>query len=470
MVQAAIDRVAQYVLAYNKAIEENDIARATDMGKLAVRDANEELKKTNLPETNRQYYQRVVTSIGEFLANPSAAITKAVVSGRTDSTDKIKSTDWFGSPIPNLGMKDIAGLKNVRDEFVVNVFAPMSPEYSDIYRRYRGDERGLQILLFGAPGTGKTHVVKCLAGEMKCKIAVVQIKDVMANLVGDGAKIISEIFEQAKQYDRCIIFFDEIDAIAASREDEDSRHTKEQLTTLLTNMDGFTSQARPDQIRIVIAATNRPWALDSAVKRGGRFSTQLYVPLPDYEAREYLIKRALGMDERVKNRVEVPCAPDVTLEWLVERTEGFAGADIKAICRQAVGKPMKREILSRVSGKHVKDCVTQSDFNEVFDNYINSITNESLMQFDAYAMNMVVGPEYKRVKCNQLLKAYYSNYVLKQKTSDPKEYQKKAVHIEQFEEALFWGCYERGLIEQEWGSKHDLSFLRVMYEERKKIL
>lgn len=467
MVQAAIDRVAQYVSAYNKAIEERDTARAIDMGRLAVRDASDELKKPNLIESHRQYYQRVVTSIGEFLANPSAAVAQTAASGGIggDSVEKIKSTDWFSAPIPNLGMKDIAGLKNVRDEFVVNVFAPMSPEYGDIYRRYRGDERGLAILLYGPPGTGKTHVVRCLAGEMKCKIAVVQVKDVMANLVGDGAKIISEIFEQAKKHERCIIFLDEIDAIAASREDEDSRHTKEQLTTLLTNMDGFTSQAKPGQIRIVIAATNRPWILDSAVKRGGRFSTQLYVPLPDRDAREYLIRRALGQDPRVKDRVEVPCAPDVTVEWLVERTEGFAGADIKAICRQAVGKPMKREILSRVNGAHVADCVTRADFDEVLDNYINSITNETLMQFDAYTMNMEVGLEYRCAKCKQLIKAYYSNYMLA-KTGDARTY--RAVQIERFEDVLFWECYESGLIERELGGKYDLSFLHELYGERKR--
>lgn len=108
----------------------------------------------------------------------------------------------------------------------------------------------------------------------------------MANLVGDGAKIIAEIFEQAKRYDKCIIFFDEIDAIAASRDDDESRHTKEQLTTLLTYMDGFMSGTRKNQIRIIIAATNRPLDIDSAVKRGGRFETQIYVPLPDYDARK----------------------------------------------------------------------------------------------------------------------------------------------------------------------------------------
>ena len=412
------DRINEYVNLYNKALYAQNIPDAIRYGSLAVRDAADELKKPNLQEPYKIRYQEILRAIKPFLDNPEQIKQAAQNSiGTNDSEDKIKTTDWFGAPIPKLKMKDIAGLGDVKEAFVVNVLAPYNPLYSDIYRKYRGDENGLQVLLYGPPGTGKTHIVKCLAGEMNCKIAVVQIKDVMANLVGDGAKIIAEIFEQARQYDRCIIFFDEIDAIASSREGDDSRHTKEQLTTLLTNMDGFTSKAKPGQLRVVIAATNRPWALDSAVKRGGRFDTQIYVTLPDTRAREWLISKALGMDNKNKeenegeNVVKVPCAPDVTLEWLVEKTKGYAGADINAICRQAVVKPMTREILAR-SRKQipVDPYVTKGDFENVLNAYINPTNTESLLQFDAYSMNMEYDEEYKKHKLEMLLTAYYKLY------------------------------------------------------------
>ncbi len=239
------------------------------------------------------------------------------------------------------------------------------------------------------PGTGKTHIVKCIAGQLGCKIAVVQIKDVMDKYVGQGAKIISEIFEQAKKYDKCIIFFDEIDAVAASRDDDESRHTKEQLTTILTNMDGFTATTKPNQIRIIIAATNRPWALDSAVKRGGRFDNQIYIPLPDFKARKKLIEMALGKDINDKNRLDVPCNYDVTVDWVAELLEGYAGADIKSICKQASNRPLKREIMAlRDTGKVTPDCIKREDFIEVQKKYINSITDEMLFRYDAYSMNM----------------------------------------------------------------------------------
>ena len=386
----AIDRINSYVKDYNQARANNDIDRAIRLGNKAVSEARDCLNESNFATSDRQYLEQVVKDIEQFLANPQAYVVVPHVAGGGDSADKIQETDWFAAPIPNLGMGDIAGLQDVKDEFIVSVFAPTYPELAPIYKKYRGEEVGLQILLYGPPGTGKTHVVKCLAGALKCKIAVVQIKDVMANLVGDGAKIIASVFEQAKQHDRCIIFFDEIDAIASSREGDDSRHTKEQLTTLLTNMDGFTSATKPGQLRIVIAATNRPWALDSAVKRGGRFDTQILVPIPDADARKELFKR---------NFPEfIPHASDVTLDWLVKQSVGYSGADIKSICRQASGLPLKREIKAALLDKPVNDQVTKSDFEKVFGRYINSITREMLEQYDAYSQNMDFQEYLKYVK------------------------------------------------------------------------
>ncbi len=458
MIQSPIDIVGQYVQDYNDARAANDVDKAIHFGRLAVRDATDELKKPNLNATHRDYYKRVISNINEFLANPVASVP-AKASAQAQSEDKIKTTDWFAAPVPNLTLNDIAGLQDVKNEFVVNIFAPLYPKYSDIYKKYRGSELGLQVLLFGPPGTGKTHTVKCLAGELGCKIAVVQIKDVMANLVGDGAKIIAEIFEQANQYDRSIIFFDEIDAIASSREGDDSRHTKEQLTTLLTYMDGFTSKTKPGQIRIVIAATNRPWALDSAVKRGGRFDTQIYIPLPDTDARRQLVRIALGKDEKIKNRVDVPCDSDVTVDWLTERFVGYSGADIKAVCRQAVGRPLRREILALSRGKPQSDCVRREDFEWAFSRYINSITDEALMQFDAYKMNMEYDGEYFRIKSEQILIALYNIHVKKNQAAEMPEW---------YELSWFFGLYRSGYVSEMFGRRYALDFLVDIEKEYEK--
>ena len=387
------DSYKELINSYNGYRQTGDNASALRVARDIVKIADGQCAMDNVHPTYKDYYRSSSASVREFIVQMSMGnlhTPAKKTSGK--NSDQIKSTDWFAADIPHLTMNDTAGLRDVKYEFMVNVFAPTSPipEYSAIYKKYRQD-MGLQILLYGPPGTGKTHIVKCLAGQLGCKIAVVQIKDVMANLVGDGAKIIAEIFEQAKKYDKCIIFFDEIDAIAASRDDEESRHTKEQLTTLLTNMDGFTAGVKPGQIRIIVAATNRPWILDSAVKRGGRFDTQIYVPLPDYDARHKLISIALGKDKSVKTRLEIPCASDVTVEWLTEKFEGYAGADIKAACRQIINRPLRREIMSYAEHKQLtNDCITRQDCEEVMSKYINSITDEMLFMFDAYAANLDV--------------------------------------------------------------------------------
>ena len=397
-ISSPVDRITHYITQYKKAIAEENTAEAVKWALGAIQEATDLLhSSTTGSPTLRQQAKDAIINLSSFLAlhtSARPATASAGGGGGNPSEDKIHSTQWFSDPATGLSLANIAGLQNLKDEFILNVFAPTMPGFSEIYTRYRGEQRGLQVLLYGPPGTGKTHAVKCLAGEMQCKIAVVKISDVMANLVGDGAKIIEEIFAQARQYDRSIIFFDEIDAIASSREGDDSRHTKEQLTTLLTNMDGFTSKAEPGQIRVVIAATNRPWALDSAIKRGGRFDTQIYVPMPDPEARRMLIETFLA---------NVPRAEDVTTEWLIEMTDGYAAADIMSICRQATSKPMKREILSYARSAHVADCVTREDFESIFTNYINPTNDEALMEFDAYRQNMEYGNEYIKFKCQQIL-------------------------------------------------------------------
>ncbi len=389
MANSIIDSYRELITLYNQYREAGNNEAAVRMARQVDEIAKTQCAREDVIKQYKDYYTSSSAPIREWLIGinmGARALKKRKMS--SEEEDRIKTTDWFGADIPKLTMRDVAGLNELRNEFLVNIFAPISPKYSSIYQKYRKDV-GLQILMYGPPGCGKTHIVKCLAGSLGCKIAVVQIKDVMANLVGDGAKIIAEIFEQAKKYDKCIIFFDEIDAIAASREDEESRHTKEQLTTLLTNMDGFTSATKPGQIRIIIAATNRPWILDSAVKRGGRFDTQIYVPLPDFAARVKLIELALGQDKSIKDRVEVPCSEDVTVEWLAELFDGYAGADIKAVCKQIINRPLRREIEHlRDYDEKINDCITRSDCIEVIEKYINSITDEMLLNYDAYSANM----------------------------------------------------------------------------------
>ena len=136
-----------------------------------------------------------------------------------------------------------------------------------------------------------------------------------------------------------------------------------------------------------------------AVKRGGRFDTQIYIPLPDEDARKKLISLYMGKDPGEKDRLDIPCASDVTVDWLVKKTEGYAGADIKAICKQVINRPLKREVkYLRDHGVQKPDCVTREDVEAVLNKYINSITEEMLMSFEAYSKNMTLLEYLKHTK------------------------------------------------------------------------
>ena len=183
---------------------------------------------------------------------------------------------------------------------------------------------------------------------------------------------------------------------------------------------------------------------------------------------------ALGVDPARKDAAKPPLAGDVTIDWLVEKTEGYAGADIKAICRAAVGYPMKREILARSRSRLETHCVQRGDFEAVISQYINSINDEMLMQFDAYSMNMELGSEYHRVKLAQLTAAIYGNYLFDRADAATRKAKGlERVTLEAFEERLYWDFYENEvaflqLLKPEY--KQDavfMHYLKALYHKRR---
>ncbi len=375
------------VEAFNKALNENDIDALTEIGREMIKIALDEIAKPTVSSTIKDTYKKqsmlVVSHLMKYATQKPALVGGAKKSDDDSGIDPYYQTkQWFSDEVPNLNFTNIIGVQEVKDAFMVDVVAPLRPEFRDIYRKFRGNEMGSQILLYGVPGCGKTHIVKCLAGALNCKIAVVQTSEVLASVVGVAEKNIRDVFEQASKLDRCIIFFDEIDSICSDRTSDDSRNTKSILTTLLTNMDGFTKTKKEGQLRIIVAATNLPWKLDSALKRGGRFETQIYVPLPDAIARKKFIEIELA---------KFPHDRDVSVETLVERLAGYSGADIKAIMRQVANKALKRAVISIVNGDRSSaesEIVHYSDCEEVINNYINSVTPEMLLRFKAYEMGV----------------------------------------------------------------------------------
>lgn len=367
------------VARFNEAVRVKDADAIAEIGAEMLRIALEQCANPNLSTTVKQTYRKqcaaVIDHLVSYVKQPPVAVRSAG-GGEEESDPYYTERDWFSDDVPKLNFKDIIGVQEVKDAFMVDVVAPLRPEFKEVYHKFRGDQLGTQVLLYGPPGTGKTHIVKCLAGALNCKIAVVQTSELLASVVGVAEKNARDIFAQAAELERCIIFLDEIDSICSDRSSEDSRHTRSVLTTMLTCMDGFIKTKKPGQLRIVVAATNLPWKLDPALKRGGRFETQIYVPLPDWEARKVFVAQGLE---------KVPHAADVTVDYLAQRLDGYAGADIRAVLKQIANEPLRREILNIVKNKKESgEVITLADCEKVLQSYINSVTPEMLKRFQVY--------------------------------------------------------------------------------------
>jgi SpoVK/Ycf46/Vps4 family AAA+-type ATPase len=216
------------------------------------------------------------------------------------------------------------------------------------------------ILMFGLPGTGKTLMAKALAHETEVNFISVKGPEFLSKWVGESAKAVREVFRKARTAAPCIIFFDEIDAIAARRSTSSSSRVIEQVVAqFLTEMDGL------EELKdvILIAATNRPDILDPAILRSGRFGRHIEVPLPNKTSRIKIFKIHLA------NR---PIDNNIDIEKLAERLEGNTGADIKAICEEATLLAIRRSVIddnidTQDPDSYKKVKISQADFEKAIE-------------------------------------------------------------------------------------------------------
>ncbi|MBK8046191.1 MAG: CDC48 family AAA ATPase [Anaerolineales bacterium] len=239
--------------------------------------------------------------------------------------------------VPDVSWDDIGGLEHIKEALREAVEWPI--QYPDLYT-FAGTTPPKGILLSGSPGTGKTLLAKAVARQSGANFISVKGPALMSKWVGESEKGVREIFHKARLAHPCIIFFDEIDALAPTRGAGSSDVTERVLSQMLTEMDGIEAL----QGVMVLAATNRPDMLDPALMRTGRFDVKFELPVPDRAAREAIF----GVHTRRK-----PVGKDVDLVELAALTEGKSGADIEGVCRRAAVSAI-REYLS-------KNVVTPSD-------------------------------------------------------------------------------------------------------------
>ena len=240
--------------------------------------------------------------------------------------------------IPRVTWNDVGGLEDLKSKLREAVEMPLKDP--EAFKRM-GITPPRGILLFGPPGTGKTLLAKAVATESEANFISIKGPEVMSKWVGESEKAVRMIFKKARQVAPCIIFLDEIDAIAHRRGgDGDSGVTERVVNQLLTSMDGMETREGV----LVVAATNRPDMIDTALLRAGRFDKLLYVPVPDEKARLEILK---------VHTSTMPLEEDVSIVEIAKEIEGYTGADIEGLCREAAMTALREsKKAKRVSMRH----------------------------------------------------------------------------------------------------------------------
>src|SRR6476660_3302557 len=279
----------------------------------------------DMPDHIRQLLNAPAFALQELRLIVVSSVTKGIVhiDGKTavELLPEYKAGD--GERRADVTYDDLGGMRDTIDALREMVELPL--RHPELFRRL-GVDPPKGVLLHGPPGTGKTLLARAVANESSAKFFAIAGPEIMGSAYGESERRLREIFEQAAP---SIIFIDEIDSIAPKREQVTGEAEKRLVAQLLTLLDGM----EPRQNTVVIAATNRPEAIDEALRRPGRFDREIVVGVPDQPGR----REILGIHTR-----GMPLANDVNLDELARRTFGFVGADIAALCREAALESVRR--------------------------------------------------------------------------------------------------------------------------------
>src|SRR5215469_4101860 len=289
--------------------------------------------------------RRVLPEIDLSSENISGDTLRKIIVTMQDFTEVINEMEPSAMrevfvEVPNVQWEDIGGLSSIKQELQEAVEWPLI--YQGLFTRVDATPpKG--ILLYGPPGTGKTLMAKATAHESEANFISIKGPELLSKWVGESEKGVREVFRKARQAAPCVIFFDELDAIAPTRGGDfsDSHVTERVISQLLTELDGLEILTNV----IVIGATNRPDIIDIALLRPGRFDRLLYVPPPDRESREQIIKI---------HTKKKPLGQDVKIEELANHTDGYTGADIASLSSAAAMMAL-REHISKYSNAKEAD-------------------------------------------------------------------------------------------------------------------
>ena len=273
---------------------------------------------------------------------------------------------------PNVHWDDVGGMEETKQELKEAIEWPL--KYGEVFE-YSGVTPPKGIMLYGPPGTGKTLVAKAVATESEVNFISVKGPELLSKWVGESERGVREVFRKARQAAPCIVFFDEIDSIVPPRgRDMGSNVTERVVSQILTELDGLESLKNV----VVIAATNRPDMVDPALMRPGRIDRIIYIPNPDKEAREAIIK----IHTRGK-----PLSEDVDISKLADQTEGYSGADIAATCQAASQTAIHEHLMKysdpKEASAHKEEVsITMDHFRQAFNKVKSSSYQKATIFWD----------------------------------------------------------------------------------------
>jgi transitional endoplasmic reticulum ATPase len=268
--------------------------------------------------------------------------------------------------VPDITWEHVGGLEDTKERLRETIQWPL--EYPEVFETM-DMEAAKGVLMYGPPGTGKTLLAKAVANESQSNFISIKGPELLNKYVGESEKGVRDVFSKARENAPTVVFFDEIDSIAGERgkRQGDSGVGERVVSQLLTELDGIENM----EDVVVIATTNRPDLIDDALLRPGRLDRHVHVPVPDEEAREKIF--AVHTEDK-------PLADSIDLDWLAAETEGYVGADIEAVCREA-SMAASREFIRSVDKEEVAESVgnvriSKEHFEHALEEVNPSVTSE----------------------------------------------------------------------------------------------
>jgi transitional endoplasmic reticulum ATPase len=257
------------------------------------------------------------------------SVDKAVRTEANDNTDESEIIRVMFPQTERVTFKDVGGLHEVKKQIHRKIIIPF--QKPSLFQRFK-KKAGGGILLYGPPGCGKTMLARATAGECGAAFYNIAISDVLDMYIGESERKLHAIFDQARRTAPAVLFFDEVEALGGKRQYTREATSSKLVSQFLSELDGF---AQNNQGVLILAATNVPWAVDSAFRRPGRFDRVLFVPPPDQDARLAIVQ-SLVTDRPVQGKLE--------FALLARQTSGFSGADLRNLVETAIDEAIEESI------------------------------------------------------------------------------------------------------------------------------